>query len=210
MTICYHNYDKPDWIQILIVPLKGNNSLNGFLSIPSFSSIPLRIPLISSKINKFSFVNTRYYRVGRVKSVRSSDNNRSEELHRTRCLPELPDRSLDGATQAYYQRWTGTLCYSLINLVHYCKKSNLRFSEVYNLIVSIEYVTGWRINSLYKLNVQQNLIKIIVSVEGLLRIWNHFNWSQACFFTVVSTDRVPTWQLLSVTIVTHDNYLVLP
>ena len=23
MTICYHNYDKQDWVQILIVPLKG-------------------------------------------------------------------------------------------------------------------------------------------------------------------------------------------
>ena len=100
--------------------------------------------LLSSKINKLRFVKTRYFRVGRIKSVWSSNNNRSEELHRTRCLPELPDRSLDGATQAYYQRWTGTLCYSLINLIHYCKKSNLRFSEVYNLIVSIEYVTGWR------------------------------------------------------------------
>ncbi|KAL5247129.1 hypothetical protein ACHWQZ_G019101 [Mnemiopsis leidyi] len=30
MTICYHNYDKPDWIQILIVPLKEWGGLNLF------------------------------------------------------------------------------------------------------------------------------------------------------------------------------------
>ena len=23
MTICYHNYDKQDWVQILVVPMKG-------------------------------------------------------------------------------------------------------------------------------------------------------------------------------------------